>query len=71
LLLAATNSETDVETALELFLADRIAFDFIAVRDLVKEPKSSPAVPQVNPPKLDLSVYDLHIPSRRGHARAQ
>jgi transposase len=71
LLLAATNSETDVETALELFLADRIAFDFIAVRDLVKEPKSSPAVPHVNPPKLDLSVYDLHIPSRRGHARAQ
>lgn len=68
--LAASQSEADVETALDLLLADRVAFDFIVVRDLVNGPKATPGVPQVNPPRLDLSVYDRLLPSRRDHARA-
>lgn len=68
--LAASQSEVDVETALDLLMADRVAFDFIVVRDLVNGPKAAPGVPQVNPPKLDLSAYDRLLPSRRDHARA-
>lgn len=71
LLLAATQSESEVETALELLMDDHVAFDFIAVRDLVSAPKATPTVPHVTTPKLDLSAYDRLIPSRRDHARAQ
>lgn len=70
LLLAASQSEADVEVALNLLLDDRVAFDFIAVRDLVNAPNATPGVPQLNPPKLDLSAYDRLLPSRRDHARA-
>lgn len=64
--LAATVSETEVETALSLLLEAKTLPTFVAVRDLVRVPQSS-SVPQVQTPTLDLSPYDQLIPSRRTH----
>jgi hypothetical protein len=65
--LAATTSETEVETALSLLLAAHTPPAFAAVRDLVSPPSPS-TIPQVEVPPLDLTAYDDLIPSRRSHA---
>ena len=65
--LAATTSETEVETALRLLLeAAQLALAFDAVRDLVHPPTapSSCLCPHLH---LNLSPYDQLIPSRRSH----
>jgi hypothetical protein len=60
--LAATISETEVETALSLLLEAGSVPTFIAVRDLVKPPEVVP-LPQIQAPTVDLSAYDQLIPS--------
>lgn len=65
--LAASTSESEVETALSLLLETGKRPTFDAVRDLVSPPPASP-VPQIEKPTLDLSSYDQLIPSRRVHA---
>jgi Mu transposase-like protein len=62
--LAATTSESEVETALCLLLEAGTLPTFVAVRDLVHLPGVQ-SVPQLHPPTLDLSAYDQLIPSRR------
>lgn len=64
--LAATVSETEVETALTLLLEAGTVPTFPAVRDLVHLPQA-PALPDMQTPTLDLSSYDQLIPSRRTH----
>ncbi len=65
--LAATTSETEVETALVLLHETATLPTFDAVRDLVHPPRSSAALTQPAP-QLDLSPYDQLIPSRRTYA---
>jgi len=62
--LAATTSESEVETALCLLLEAGTLPTFLAVRDLVHLP-TVPSIPQLHTPPLDLSPYDQLIPSRR------
>jgi hypothetical protein len=62
--LAATTSESEVETALGLLLEARTLPTLLAVRDLVHLP-TMPSLPQLHTPPLDLSPYDQLIPSRR------
>jgi hypothetical protein len=62
--LAATTSESEVETALGLLLEAGTLPTFLAVRDLVHLP-TMPSIPQLHTPPLDLSPYDQLIPSRR------
>jgi hypothetical protein len=62
--LAATTSETDVETALALLLETKTTPTMAAVRDLTHLPQTD-SVPQIQVPTLDLSTYDQLIPSRR------
>lgn len=62
--LAATLSESDVETALTLLLEAGTHPTLVAVRDLVHLPEPC-SVPQIQSPTLDLSPYDQLIPSRR------
>ena len=62
--LAATTSESEVETALCLLLEAGTLPTFVAVRDLVHLPGVQ-SVPQLHTPTLDLSSYDQLIPSRR------
>jgi len=64
--LAATTSETEVETALALMLEASTLPTFVSVRDLVKLPQPR-VVPQIQAPILDLLPYDQLIPSRRTH----
>lgn len=64
--LAATISESEVETAITLLLEVGTLPTFEAVRDLVTVPQSH-VVPHIEAPTLDLSVYDQLIPSRRSH----
>lgn len=64
--LAATISETEVETALTLLLEAGTVPTCAAVRDLVHLPHAQ-ALPEMQPPTLDLSSYDQLIPSRRTH----
>ena len=64
LYLAATTSESEVETALCLLLEAAILPTLVAVRDLVHLPGVQ-SVPQLHTPTLDLSPYDQLIPSRR------
>jgi Mu transposase-like protein len=64
LYLAATTSESEVETALCLLLEAAILPTLVAVRDLVHLPRVQ-SVPQLHTPTLDLSPYDQLIPSRR------
>jgi hypothetical protein len=65
--LAATISETEVETALTLLLEAGTVPTFPAVRDLVHLPYVQ-TLPEMQTPTLDLSSYDQLIPSRRTHA---
>ena len=65
--LAASISESEVETALALLLeADKLPI-FDAVRDLVCIPHSL-MMPHMQMPALDFTSYDQLIPSRRTHA---
>ncbi len=67
--LAATTSESEVETALTLLLeAGRLPI-LEAVRDVLCLPQTTlTPVPQIPVPALDLSSYDQLLPSRRSHA---
>src|SRR5262249_19955799 len=65
--LAASTSESEVETALALLLEASTLPTFDAVRDLVHPPRSGPLL-GLCPPDLDLSPYDNLIPSRRTYA---
>jgi hypothetical protein len=65
--LAASTSESEVETAIALLLETSALPTFDAVRDLVHTPHAS-SVLTLSTPDLDLSPYDKLIPSRRTHA---
>lgn len=65
--LAASTSESEVETALSLLLEANTLPSFDTVRDLVHPPQAT-IVPALPAPQLDLSSYDELIPSRRSHA---
>ena len=65
--LAASISESEVETAMALLLETTALPTFDAVRDLV-HPSHSSEVLALSTPDLDLSSYDNLIPSRRNHA---
>ena len=70
--LAASTSETEVETALGLLLDQKTSPAFDSVRDLVRQP-SITAIPRVSEPEIDLSVYDrlvaTGVSARAGVAR--
>ncbi len=55
--LAATTMESEVEAALSLLLSDNIAVSAEAVKALVMQ-KSTPTVPSLPPPIVDLHSYD-------------
>lgn len=62
--LAATTSESEVETALTLLLDTGTVPTFEAVRELVQSPEPV-SVPQLlRPAALDLGIYDQLLPSR-------
>ncbi len=65
--LAASTSESEVETAITLLLETSALPTFDAVRDLVHAPHASEML-ALSTPNLDLSPYDKLIPSRRVHA---
>jgi hypothetical protein len=62
--LAASTSEAEVETALEIVLEAGQSPTFVTVRDLVQVPTLRKP-PEIGVPVLDLSAYDQLIPSRR------
>jgi hypothetical protein len=62
--LAASTSEAEVETALQIVLEAGKSPTFATVRDLVQVPTML-QVPAIEVPPLDLSAYDQLIPSRR------
>src|SRR5947209_763315 len=62
--LAASTSEAEVETALEIVLEAGKSPTFATVRDLVQVPTIR-QIPAIEVPALDLSAYDQLIPSRR------
>ena len=62
--LAASTSEAEVETALQIVLEAGKAPTFATVRDLVQVPTMR-QIPTIEVPPLDLSAYDQLIPSRR------
>jgi hypothetical protein len=62
--LAATTSEAEVGTALQIVLEAGTSPTFLIVRDLVQGPPT-PQFPHIQMPTLDLSSYDQLIPSRR------
>ena len=64
--LAASTSETDVETALQIVLEAGNPPTFLTIRDLVHVPTAC-QIPPIQAPVLDLSSYDQLIPSRRTH----
>jgi hypothetical protein len=68
--LAASTSESEVETALSLLLETNTLPTFDAVRDLVHLPECT-RVLTLSTPHLDLSPYDNLIPSRRTHVSNQ
>jgi hypothetical protein len=66
--LAATTSESEVNTALALLLEAQTPPTVEAVRELLGLARTTaPALSMVVPP-LDLTAYDRLLPSRRGHA---
>lgn len=67
LYLAATTSESEVETALSMLLEAGTRPTLAAVRDLVAG-SVLPVVPEIAVPMLDLAAYDQLIPSRRTNA---
>ncbi|HEU5384117.1 MAG TPA: IS21 family transposase [Ktedonobacteraceae bacterium] len=62
--LAATTSEAEVETALQIVLEEQKLPAFLTVRDLVQVPTMRP-VPTLSSPELNLTAYDQLIPSVR------
>lgn len=62
--LAASTSEAEVETALQIMLEAGQVPTFLTVRDLVQVPTML-HMPAIEVPPLDLSAYDQLIPSRR------
>jgi hypothetical protein len=62
--LAATTSEAEVETALQIVLEAHKTPTFVTVRDLVQVPTAGP-LPTIAPPVFDFAVYDAFIPSTR------
>ncbi len=64
--LAASTSEAEVETALQLLLEAKQIPTVEAVRELVQGPASH-RIPEVSAPVLTLEAYDQLIPSRREH----
>src|SRR5438067_183999 len=62
--LAASTSEAEVETALQIVLEAGKSPTFATVRDLVQVPTMR-QIPAIEVPPLDLSAYDQLIPSRR------
>jgi hypothetical protein len=63
--LAATTSEAEVETALQIVLEEHKVPSLLTVRDLVQVP-SMRLVPTLNTPEINLASYDQLIPSARG-----
>ena len=63
--LAATTSEAEVETALQIVLEEHKLPSFLTVRDLVQVPTMR-MVPALSTPELNLGSYDQLIPSARG-----
>lgn len=62
--LAATTSEAEVETALQIVLEANKVPTFLSVRDLIQIP-SMQQFPTFSAPELNLSMYDQLIPSTR------
>ena len=62
--LAATTSEAEVETALQILLEEHKTPTFLPVRDLVQVPTLH-LVPTLSTPDLNLAAYDQFIPSAR------
>jgi hypothetical protein len=62
--LAATTSEAEVETALQIVLEAGKLPSFVSVRDLVQMPTIH-TVPALSTPQLNLTSYDQLIPSSR------
>ena len=65
--LAATTSESEVDTALALLLEAQTLPTVEAVRDVLGLARPA-ATPAMTAPHLDLTTYDRLLPSRRGHA---
>jgi transcriptional regulator with XRE-family HTH domain len=65
--LAASTSETEVETALVLLLEQRAIPTFDTVRDLVRPPVAQ-RIPALATPVLDLRAYDRLLGVGAGHA---
>ena len=65
--LAATTSESEVDTALALLLEAKIPPTVEGVRDLLGLSRKAVA-PPLTPAHLDLTTYDWLLPSRRVHA---
>jgi hypothetical protein len=55
--LAASTSESEIETALWLLLDQHVVPTFDVVHDLTRPPADQ-RVPQLSQPQLDLRVYD-------------
>src|SRR5260370_491934 len=68
--LAASTSESEVETAIALLLEASMLPSFDAVRDLVHLPQCTEVL-ALSAPHLDLSPYDNLIPSRRTQSQNQ
>lgn len=64
--LAASTSESEVETALSLLLDQGTTPTYDAVRDLVRVP-SATAIPTLTTPVVDLSVYDRLVTGEAAH----
>ena len=64
--LAATTSESEVDTALALLLEAQTPPTVEAVRELLG--LARPTAPSMAVPPLDLTAYDRLLPSRRSHA---
>jgi hypothetical protein len=64
--LAASTSEADVEAALSLLLESGRVPSFDVVRDLVRQPETTP-VPALIAPVIDLRSYDQLLASRCRH----
>jgi hypothetical protein len=65
--LAATTSESEVDTALVLLLEAQTPPTVEAVRDLLGLARQA-TTPSLMTPRLDLTAYDALLPSRRSHA---
>ena len=65
--LAATTSESEVDTALALLLEAHTPPTVEAVRELLGLARRA-TTPSLTAPHLDLTVYDTLLPSRRTHA---